>query len=253
MKLPLVRLYPSRWRDRYGDEFEYVLEQRPQTFSVLLDVLLGAVDAHLTADSPERRGWWMSRLPALVIAFGALIWAGGAAAFYTQGPDLSRAGLLVMALGQLAIGLAILGSVAGSGRPSILARLIEFVVGVSMLAYALVLTTYFCWIEGVPWFVSQGAWGTAPIEVHTPWLYVVLIVWCGSELIQRLTPHPPLFALALASAILLIADGPGYPLGAVPFLALPVCWLGLGMALLFARRSNGGVPTDPAADESSVG
>jgi hypothetical protein len=47
----LVRLYPSAWRERYGEEFRAVLaEERFSAWSVL-DVVLGAVDARL---HPER-------------------------------------------------------------------------------------------------------------------------------------------------------------------------------------------------------
>ena len=29
----LLRLYPSRWRDRYGDEFAAVLEDQPDAYA----------------------------------------------------------------------------------------------------------------------------------------------------------------------------------------------------------------------------
>jgi len=41
----LVRLYPARWRARYGDEFELVLGDRPLGPFDVADVLLGALDA----------------------------------------------------------------------------------------------------------------------------------------------------------------------------------------------------------------
>jgi hypothetical protein len=51
----LLRLYPHRWRERYGDEFLALLEQQPVTPAVALDVALGALDAHLRAHlSPVR-------------------------------------------------------------------------------------------------------------------------------------------------------------------------------------------------------
>lgn len=43
----LLRLYPSGWRDRYGDEFEALLEDYPLTPFALVDVLVGALDAHI--------------------------------------------------------------------------------------------------------------------------------------------------------------------------------------------------------------
>jgi hypothetical protein len=45
----LLRLYPFRWRERYGDEFLALLEQQSVTPSVIFDVALGALDAHLRA------------------------------------------------------------------------------------------------------------------------------------------------------------------------------------------------------------
>jgi hypothetical protein len=43
----LLRLYPTRWRRRYGDEFSALLENQPLTLKVALDILIGALDAWL--------------------------------------------------------------------------------------------------------------------------------------------------------------------------------------------------------------
>ena len=40
-------LYPARWRARYGDEFEPILEERPLEPFDVADILLAALDAHL--------------------------------------------------------------------------------------------------------------------------------------------------------------------------------------------------------------
>lgn len=45
----LIRLYPAAWRARYGEEFTALLEEQPVTPVVALDVLLGALDARVTA------------------------------------------------------------------------------------------------------------------------------------------------------------------------------------------------------------
>jgi hypothetical protein len=57
----LLRLYPAAWRNRYADEFEALLEERPLGPFDVLDVLIGAVDAHLhlrrlTAANDQGRG-----------------------------------------------------------------------------------------------------------------------------------------------------------------------------------------------------
>ena len=43
----LIKLYPARWRERYGDEFEALLESQPFSIGLLVDVLFGAIDARV--------------------------------------------------------------------------------------------------------------------------------------------------------------------------------------------------------------
>src|SRR5512146_1808056 len=61
----LLRCYPARWRDRYGDEFAAVLEERPLGPFDVVDVMLGALDAHLHlrglgAASEHQKGFAMT-------------------------------------------------------------------------------------------------------------------------------------------------------------------------------------------------
>ena len=72
----LIRCYPARWRARYGDEFQALLEERPLGPYDVADILLGALDARLrsrrAAGSPE--GVPMSlRLGGIAAILGALI------------------------------------------------------------------------------------------------------------------------------------------------------------------------------------
>lgn len=43
----LLRLYPAPWRERYGEEFGAVLSGQRASAGLVLDVLAGAIDAHL--------------------------------------------------------------------------------------------------------------------------------------------------------------------------------------------------------------
>jgi hypothetical protein len=43
----LLRLYPRIWRDRYEEELLAMFESCPLTFPDTIDMLLGALDAHL--------------------------------------------------------------------------------------------------------------------------------------------------------------------------------------------------------------
>jgi hypothetical protein len=71
----LVRLYPKAWRDRYEDEFLALLEARPPTTRDMLDVVLGAVDAHLHPQgdvAPQPR---THRIPGLLAVIAGVMWS----------------------------------------------------------------------------------------------------------------------------------------------------------------------------------
>ena len=76
----LLRLYPPRWRARYGDEFVAVLEERPLGPFDVADVLLGALDAHLHlrglgAASQHAKGFAMSlRIGGYAAILGGVLW-----------------------------------------------------------------------------------------------------------------------------------------------------------------------------------
>ena len=102
----LLRLYPARWRTRYGDEFAALLAERPLGPFDVADVLLGALDAHLHLRglgswSEHRRGFPMSlRIGGFAAAIGGAliltgwVWSGVDPAdsdpgfwFFFAGPD----------------------------------------------------------------------------------------------------------------------------------------------------------------------
>jgi hypothetical protein len=53
----LTRLYPLSWRNRYGTEFEALLEECLHSPMDVLDVILGAFDAHLQLLNGENINW----------------------------------------------------------------------------------------------------------------------------------------------------------------------------------------------------
>ena len=76
----LLRLYPARWRARYGDEFAAVLEERPLGPFDVADILLGAMDAHLHlrglgAASQHAKGFAMSlRIGGYAAILSGILW-----------------------------------------------------------------------------------------------------------------------------------------------------------------------------------
>jgi hypothetical protein len=53
----LMRLYPLSWRNRYGAEFDALLEECLHSPLDVLDVILGALDAHLQLLNGENINW----------------------------------------------------------------------------------------------------------------------------------------------------------------------------------------------------
>ncbi len=79
MKAFLIRLYPARWRARYGEEFAAVLDERPLGPFDVVDILLGAVDAQLRLRGGVTRthgeGVSMSlRIGGIAAIVGPLLW-----------------------------------------------------------------------------------------------------------------------------------------------------------------------------------
>ena len=90
----LLRLYPRAWRDRYGDELVALLEDHPLTPLVLIDVIRGALDAHL---HPQVRGSAApsdkelpvnQRLLGAMAAVGGIAWILGIASTYVLPLDI---------------------------------------------------------------------------------------------------------------------------------------------------------------------
>ena len=81
MRSLLIRCYPARWRDRYGDEFDALLEERPLGPFDVADILLGALDAQLRlrgrgANIAQGRGLSMSlRIGGIAAIVGAALLA----------------------------------------------------------------------------------------------------------------------------------------------------------------------------------
>jgi hypothetical protein len=50
-----LHLFPAAWQERFGAEFGVLLDETPATPSVLFDVLVAAVDAHVHPTGPRRR------------------------------------------------------------------------------------------------------------------------------------------------------------------------------------------------------
>lgn len=97
----LLALYPSGWRARYEPEVAWILAQEPLTLRGRLDLVRGAIDAHLHPDEP-------SPLPiAAAIAAGGLL-AAHAIVISLQPAPPDWPGYLEESLPLVGLGVAVL-------------------------------------------------------------------------------------------------------------------------------------------------
>ena len=123
MRSLLLRCYPARWRERYGDEFEAVLEERPLGPFDVADILLGALDARLRqrrrgADIATGRSFSMSlRIGGIAAMVGAPIFvAGFVASSGTVGDFEIRTAAILLVAGSLGLLIALVGLSAFQAR-----------------------------------------------------------------------------------------------------------------------------------------
>ena len=74
----LVRLYPRAWRERYAAEFDALLDQCLRSPLDVLDVILGAMDAHLQLLNGENVNWRIMNMinklrTTILVVFAAYI------------------------------------------------------------------------------------------------------------------------------------------------------------------------------------
>jgi hypothetical protein len=111
----LIRLYPTSWRTRYGDEFESLLEERPLGPFDVADVLLAAIDAHLSlrgrgAASHRQRSFTMSlRLGGSAAILGGTLFIAGFVATSLDGTDAAFPGAAMILAGTAALLIALIG------------------------------------------------------------------------------------------------------------------------------------------------
>jgi hypothetical protein len=236
----LLRLYPARWRARYGDEFEQVLADRPLGPFDVADILLGALDAHLHlrglgAASEHQKGFPMSlRIGGIAALFGAPVWVGGfVVASGVVGDVDSRTAAAVLVAGSLALLVALVGLSAFQARVqpvlSWLALALPAVGTVGLLVGALGVAL------GRDEFTDAFYFGLMTFFVGS--LLFAIVTYLAAVLSR------PAAVLLGAAPVLAIAGGGGKGFAEVVTVAALVCftlgWCGLGVqAIRLDRPAN---------------
>jgi Co/Zn/Cd efflux system component len=150
MRSLLIRCYPARWRARYGDEFEAILEERPLGPFDVADILLGALDAQLrlrghgVATQHARRFTMSLRIGGIAAIVGAslIVIVIALTVGRSEGSENASIALLV-ALAALLVALTGMSAFQARSNPSLVwtafgltavGTLAIFIAGVSDLA-----------------------------------------------------------------------------------------------------------------------
>jgi hypothetical protein len=246
----LLRLYPARWRARYGDEFAAVLEERPLGPFDVADVLLGALDAHLHlrglgAASEHRKGFFMSlRIGGYAAIAGGVMWlvvlAGNA---INNGAETGAPFLAYAIVGAtLTTLVALIGLSAFQARRHPLLTWAAFAIPalgavIGLLGYTLIVLT--------------GDSGTFMIGGVSPWMLGVIGImtmvlgsslfavatWRARTLSRAASGLLGLGAVLVVVALLGVGGGAlSSPVAMVPLIAaivaFPAGWIALGISAL---------------------
>ncbi len=141
----LLRLYPRAWRARYEAEVRYVLGARPLRARDRIDLLRGALDAHLHPAAP-------SIVPPVASLSGGALWTSAGLVLLVQPVQPDWPGYLIdlvpMALaGVSCLVVAVVGVWLRLGDR--VGRLDRFAVGMAVvghLAWAIALVAALAWI-----------------------------------------------------------------------------------------------------------
>jgi hypothetical protein len=177
----LLRLYPGPWRERYGEEFEELLSERPPSVRHRLDIVRGALDAHLHPElvDPDRvvDRWWLVPLAGLgLFVIGVLLMAAAPERYDAYGSYREAPAALVPFLG------AVVLLIAGIARLSMFLPsepgALRVIASIGVSAGVLWAMAPWTGILGATFFgatavVAVGAWRT---DVIPGWLAAALVV-----------------------------------------------------------------------------
>ena len=242
----LLRLYPARWRTRYGDEFAALLAERPLGPFDVADVLLGAVDAHLHlrglgSHSEHRRGFPMSlRLGGFTAVIGGAFWLTGFlwSSFDPADEDPGFALALVGSIGLL-VGLAGLSAFQARRHPALVwAAFALPAIGGAVMTFGLLMMAV---------YPDQPIVGDM-----TGWLFFVVgllasiagsILFAVATYLTGALPRSGALILGIGSAISLVSFVGSSTLGGslevlfvAGFLAFPIGWIVLGLQAIRLDR-----------------
>ncbi len=252
---PLLRLYPARWRARYGDEFAMLLRERPLGPFDVADVLLGALDAHLhlrglEAASRTPGGFSMSlKLGGTAAVAGGIMWLvvfGGNA--INNGSESGMPWLfLLMVVATLVTLVALTGLSAFQARRDPVLTWLAFAVPavsgvISLGGLAAMVALGDSDRPIVAGLSSWAVWTIGLVGLVVGSALFALVTWRSHSLSRASAASLGLGALSMFVALNGLAGGVPTPLNVVlilgSILAFSGGWIGLGLSALRLDRPN---------------
>ncbi len=245
MRAALIRLYPARWRARYGDEFAAILEERSLGPYDVADIILGALDARLRsrrvgAPTTNERGVDMSlRVGGYTAVLAGILVPVGLLAASDVIPIDPTIGIAMFMLGMLALLVALAGLSAFQARTHSMLIWIAFALPASGVTVTI--------LGAIGMIIFEDEAIIAGISSWYIWMFGLLTVFAGSLLFALVTYRTgalsrwaalvlafgslaPLVGLVTgASGLFAILDGPLIIAGVVGY---TIGWVGLGVAAL---------------------
>ncbi len=216
----LLRLYPSWWRARYGAEMLDLLGERPPTWRDSIDLIRGALDAHLR---PPTR----SRLPAFAAVLAGAAWTVVALAVLVEPVPPDWPGFLAWTLVPGLVG-AVAGLVAAIG----LALRLGDVPGLfGRVAVVAVIVTHGAWVAWLLVAILGSGYGVATAATGTAAAIATMML--GLVLVRR-DEHPHGEALVVIGGAMLLPP----PLA---WVVVAIAWTAIGLRIAAERAVPEGV------------
>jgi hypothetical protein len=215
----ILRLYPGKWRARYGDEMEVLLEGRQLSRQDRLDLIRGVLDAWLHPPTP-------SVVPILVALVGGGLWTVLAAAVLAQPVPPDWPGYLaetvpLAAAGAVFLLIAVTACVLRAG---------EATGRAAALATGLVVAGHIAWI-GALGATHLGLVG-ASILAAAQTLAMIGTIAVGFVLVRANVE--PIGLLLVAAPVAMLVPW------TVAWLAFGAAWTAIGIALWLDRVGRTG-------------
>ena len=216
----LLRLYPSSWRARDGAAMLDLLAERPPTWRDSIDLIRGALDAHL---HPRTR----SRLPAFAAILAGAAWTVVALAVLAEPVPPDWPGFLAWTLVPGIIG-AVAGLIASIG---LALRLGDVPGTVGRVAVVAVIVTHGAWVAWLLMAILGSGYGVP--TAATGAAAAIATILLGLVLVRR-DEHPYGEALVVIGGALLLPP----PLA---WVVVAVAWTGIGLRIAAERAVPEGV------------